>query len=380
MTLILHSHITNTNTNYLRDYYSNRPTPNDETEFDAYYLYQNAEEHININASVFSWIRDYLLCDISGSEYITEESQFSIPGYTKSLNWSISNNSIATIDNSGKLTAHGNGIVTIVAESYENGQLFRKKKNVLVGIPDIVITHSYSVGSGYQFTAVSTDEDATSLLSKLVSNGNFHYEWSFIDGNGNMSTQTTASNKFTYMPNTDEDITVAVRLIDNEGNKGPIKSFSWGLKTPMAVNYKFVIVDSQQNVFFIKENGTYETGVPTEDFAASFRYIPMNTNDNISQVEFKQKYLKGNDCYLSYPYGGWQRGYLKGTYQFAQTKWTFNFFDHALFLDELEDALTKTDGNERTITEFYLTICNTDKEDLQDVPFVIIYKPIFPEN
>lgn len=50
-----------------------------------------------------------------------------------------------------------------------------------------------------------------------------------------------------------------------------------------------------------------------------------------------------------------------------------------MFLDRLEMALLQSTGDERVISDFQLTICNSAKEPLQHVPFVIIYKPEFPE-
>lgn len=70
---------------------------------------------------------------------------------------------------------------------------------------------------------------------------------------------------------------------------------------------------------------------------------------------------------------------MTGVFNRVLSNWTFDFFDSAIFLDELEEALM-TSGDERTITDFYLSICNTEKEVLQDVPFGIIHKEQFPEN
>ncbi len=51
-----------------------------------------------------------------------------------------------------------------------------------------------------------------------------------------------------------------------------------------------------------------------------------------------------------------------------------------MFLDSLDSALLDSSGDERTMYEFNLTICNSLKEKMQKIPFVIIYKPIFPET
>lgn len=369
-----------TELDYLRNFYMTPPVPEVECPFDAYSLTNTVQSHIYIDYNIYNWLKNQLSAYIIGPDNAETGNTYTLSGYNGTVAWSTSNSNVATIDNSGRLTALGNGIVTIIAQSYNNGQLFRKKKDVLVGFPDVVINSSYAAGAGYTFKAISTDEDATSLLAQLVSSGDFQYEWSLIDSDGNMTTKTSASNVFSYLPSMDEEITIAVRLVNADGDKGPIKSLSYDLRTPMSVNYKYVIVDAQQNVYFITDDNTYETGMPTEDFTVSFRQIAMNVNDNINLVSLRQKYLKGNDCYISYPYGLKMTGYMSGVYQPIYTRWSFDFFDRAMFIDELEDALNEANGNERVIKDFYLTICNTNKEDLQDIPFVIIYKPNFPEN
>ena len=307
------------------------------------------------------------------------DANYYIPDYTGNLNWRTTNENIATIDNGGHLIANGNGFTSIIAEFYANGQLFRKEKDIMVNFPDIVIRHTYYADSGYTFTATSTNEEANTLMSQLVSNGNFHYEWSMINSEGEMLTQTSDSNIFTYLPSTDESITIAVRLVNEEGEKGPIKSLNLNLKTPMSVNYKYVIVDSQQNTYFIKNDNTYEIGMPSEDLVVSLRQLAINPSDNINLISLRDKYLKGNDCYISYPSGVGATNYMLGVLQQPYMKWSFDFFEKPIFINELANALRHTNGEERTMSEFCLTICNTNKEKLQELPFAIIYKPCFPE-
>ena len=71
---------------------------------------------------------------------------------------------------------------------------------------------------------------------------------------------------------------------------------------------------------------------------------------------------------------------MTGTKASMTYKWSFSFFDSAMFLDPLAAAISNSGGSERTMHEFDLTICNSIKEKMQKIPFVIIYKPAFPEN
>ena len=364
-----------------RNYYYNPPIPHQETAFDSYLLANTAEGHIKPPTfTTWEWVEQHLIYDIVGPEYITEDTSFSIPGYYGGITWSTSNSSIATIDNSGHLTVHGNGLVSIIAEAYQNGQLFRKEKKVLIGFPDIVIKSSYSAGEGYVFKAESTNSSTTSLLAQLVSSGSFQYEWSLFDTNGDKTTQTSPSNRFKYLPKENEVITLAVRLVSSDGSKGPVKSVSINLRVPFDVNYKYVIVTNNADTYFIKSNGTYEAGLPSEDFAVKYNNIAYSPNDVLFSNTMINKYLKGNNCYLAYPLPAWSEGYITGTKASHIYKWSFPFFDLPIFLSPLDYAINNTGGSERTIYEFNLTICNSLKEKMQKIPFAIIYKTSFPEN
>lgn len=369
-----------TESDYLRDYYIYPPVPEVECPFDAYSLTNTVQNHIHIDDNIYNWLKKQLSAYIIGPNNAWNGSAYTLSDYDGAVTWGTSDSNVATIDDSGRLTAHGNGFVTITAQSYNNGQLLRKKKTIFVGFPDIVIKSAYSAGVGYQFVAESTNNDMTQILNRMVAKGVFQYEWSLIDGDGKLVTKTTSSNVFSYLPSVDEEITIVARLVNVEGDKGPVKSLSYNLRTPMSVNYRYVVVDAEHNIYFITDDNTYEIGLPSEEFSATFRNLLMNSVDKMNVVYLRQKYLKGRDCYISYPYGIRMTGYMKGILQPAHSRWVFDFFNHALFLDELEDALVQTNQNERIIKDFHLAICNTNQEKLQEIPFVIIYKPNFPEN
>lgn len=370
-----------TESDYLCNYYLNPPVPEVECPFDAYSLTNTVQSHIHINYTIYNWLEEQLSAYIVGADNAETGSTYTLSGYYGAVTWSTSNSNVATINNSGRLTAHGNGLVTIIAESYSNGKLFRKKKDIMVGFPDIVIKSSYKVGEGYVFSAESTDLDATEMLQDLVSDGNFQYEWSLIDSNGEITTQTSGSSTFKYLPKENEAITIAVRLVSSEGNKGTLKSVSINLRVPFITNYEYVIVTENNSVYFIKSNGTYDVGVPSEDFIVKYNYTVYDQNDSAFQIgAMVNKYIKGTDCYIEYPANPGYNPYLTGTRILQKYEWMFTFFDTTMFLNPLQAALFNSSGSEHTMHEFDLTICNSLKERMQKMPFVIIYKPTFPEN
>lgn len=380
-----------TNDDYKRYYYYNYPLPEKDTPFNAYYLCPQTTAHIDLllnNSGLLPsiyWLDYQLNMQINGPDMIQTTGNYSVHGCpTSNIVWSTSNSAIATIDSSGKLTAINSGEVTITAESYSNGQMYRKTKDILVEFPSVAIVKSFDVGTGYKFTATATNSSLQSLISNMASNGSLRFEWSIIDSDGEMTTTTSSSMYCEYLPDKDEAITVALRLVDSAGNKGMTVSTSFNLLTPFNVSCKYVVIDGEQNVYLIKSNDTYSALATNSEFMVTFRHLMLDPNDSSSTLIYE--YLSGNKCYLRY-INNWpglgnspEYLYMEGTQENAfQRKWTFPFFSSPLWIGALADALQDAEGAEHTISVVDLTICNSAQEKLQHIPFAIIYKTTFPE-
>lgn len=366
---------------FLRRYYFTPPIPNNQTPFDAYYLTENAKYHADYRSDIFDWVYDNASIVIDGPDIVGTEGHFTVTGINNP-SWSTSDSSIAEIDSTGKLTAKKNGVVDVIVTSpYSLGKLYSQRKQVAVGFPEITLRAEFENNVGYKVWTEyqSSDTEMFDKYNELLASGTLQYEWSFFDDDGNMTTEVTSENMYAFLPSEDDKITAVVRFVDSEGNKSDIKSTTINLRTPFDVNYRYVVVDSYQNTYFVKSNDTYEVGTPTEQFMATFRSIALNPTDNPLSTQLKQTYLKGNTCYLAYPYFKSYR-YWTGTKLALQDKWTFTFFNSSEFLNLLNNALNNASGEERTISVFPMIICNTEKEQLQSVPFAIIYKPTFANN
>lgn len=365
---------------YRRDYYFEPPIPNSETPFDSYYLHKSTSRHISLDSyeeqiiSPVDWIITHANMSIDGPQYIEDEAQYSICGYDGTIEWSSSNDLIASIDATGKLTSKGRGMVTIAAQNYDNGILYRKTKDVVVGFPEVVISRSYNTGIGYKFYAKAIDEKSQELLDKLISEETLLYEWSVIDDNGNISTTVTSDNYINFLPSNDEFVTVAVRLIDSDGNKSATKSLYTNLQTPFIVTYKFVIIDRLGNPYFILFNNAYEMGLPSRDLAVQFRELILNSTDNIFTLV--SQYIKGTKCYLKYNTDQ-SSMLIEGVKIASSCSWTFEFFNSDSFVNRLSNMMKHAGEDERVIDTFDLTICNSNHEDMQKIPFVIVYNPEF---
>ncbi len=370
-----------TESHFTRDYYVSNPEPKVETPFDAYYLCGSTTNHIFVNSTMLEWLYNHINTEISGPDYIMEPTTYSIPGYSGTLEWSSSDESVATIDDDGTVTPVGAGNVVITAESYTNGKYYRKIKMVAVNFPDLYINCTYTSGTGFEFIAECSDSQETPLLNSLVSSGILQYEWSLFDGEGNMLTQTGASNTMPYLPKDNDVVTVAVRLVDvASGDKSTIKSTSINLRMPFATTYKYTVVTADQTVYYVKSDGTYEIDNPSASFGVKYLSTGYSADDNILYTQgMVKKYLKGNNCYLAYPVAdGW--GYWTGVRSGFGYQWTFDFFDSSMYTDKLQSALSCACGEEHLMDPFELVICNSQQEPMQRLPFAIICKPTFPGN
>ena len=361
--------------NYTRDFFTNRPTPETETPFDSYYLSPYATGHISLSPDISDWLDHQLSAQIEGPDtLLSATATYTAHNFQGDIVWKCSNESIATIDNNGKLTASDKGIVTITAESYSNGKLLRRTKDVMIGFPDITITYSFSPGEGHVFYATTPDIYDADELHDMVDAGYLKYEWSILCDEDDLVTEINTKHSIRHLPMKDETVTVCLRLIDANGNKGELYSRTVNLKNPFSTNYLYVEIDQYENVKFIKTNG-YETGMPSEDFTISFRNIIYTPNDYTYNVA--AKYLKGNTCYLANS-SSFGTTYLRGTRVGLQHVWIFDFFDESRFIVPLNNMIEYIASGVAIpgyMIDFGLYICNHEKEFMQAIPFAIIYKP-----
>lgn len=372
---------------YMRNYYTDFPEPEEETGFDAYYLFSESTEHIRWNKDMFDWIADCLEGEVSGPEYVgEEEAQYSLVGSDKPVVWSTSSNAIATIDNTGKLTPQSSGVVKVIAESVDGGSLYRKTKEVMVSYaPTILLDYSYSHESGFSFVAECAKAEEQSRLDKAVDEGYLKYEWSLKVDDDDMETKYSTSNRMNYVPETDARVTVIVRIVDNEENVSSHKHLSFDLRAPFVPNYSYAIVNSEKEIYFVKSDETYDAGRLSEDYTVALR--------DIASGQLPSDLLLGGDCYL------WDgRAYEKGTRHGVAPyyEWSFDFFDSDGFLNAVQMVGSKViigrpiggigtviGDEQELVTEGYsfaLRICNSAQRNLQKIPFSVIYKEEFPEE
>ncbi len=358
---------------FQRDYYLYPPTPIIETPFNAYYLYEYSDRHIAIDYDVLQWIYDQLNMKIVGADWAQDGDYFAIEGYSGAVNWHSSDEEIASVDATGRLTVHKGGVVTITAESYYQGTKLNKTKKIVVGIPECVLSYKYETGAGYVVTASSGDESNDAIVDQLVQNGELIYEWGILEGNDDGSEIVWRDSKertFSFLPKERSCVTVFMRLKTKDGDVGRDCNYTFNTFLMFDYNYKYVIVNDNNDVFFISEDG-YESGIPSEDFKIHFLNWAFAPTDS-ALMNLESKYIKGNNCYLKYSLTGEDISGIRG----ILSTWSFGFFDSSPFLNSLSNMMLFK-GN--PVLDLNMVILNSLKEPLQLIPFAIMYKPDFPD-
>lgn len=356
--------------NYTRDYYVNPPeSMSEECPFSGFYLNNEASTHIGINQDVFTWLKQQIDLTIEGDDIAVDGTKYSVSGYSGTIKWRSSDESVAQIDDAtGVISAVGNGFVTIMAEYYNNGKKFCGAKDVMVGFSPLVLNFRYSVGDGYTVSAICVDSDYADVMDNLAESGDVVYKWGVKYGDGDI--QWTESSERSYvigLPDEDEDINVFLRMVDSNGNEGKVYSIVVNAKAPYAVLYPCVIVNKSKEVFFIKESG-YDLGYPNSSFILEPRHVSLDPTDNPSVVN---ECYKGT-CYLSMSDGQYQ---LQGT-RLGLINWSFDFFDAPPFLQNM--ALFMSNSSIPSIV-LKITVENGDRKPVQIIPFLYLRKDNFPE-
>ena len=144
------------------DLYQNRLMPKIDTPFDGYILNEYNSNHISFFPGITGWLNQILNSTIVGVDVAFPGDVYSVTGLNLSgytIKWSTSDDQIAAINEStGVITSiNRGGMVDVVATCTKDGQVFSKRKTVLAGIPDMVISQSVSGNTFSAWTEIVSD-------------------------------------------------------------------------------------------------------------------------------------------------------------------------------------------------------------------------------
>lgn len=160
---------------YLMDF---PPASPKHTPFDAFYITDGSTYHISFEPTMLDWMMEQMKVTVEGPEIATDGSKYTIRNNTKNyaVTWSSSDESVATVDNTGTISMKKYGIITITASCIIDNVITKFHKEIMVGFPPFVL--EWYVNYAYRAKARCIDPKAEPFLK------NIQYEWQVKSNSG----------------------------------------------------------------------------------------------------------------------------------------------------------------------------------------------------
>ncbi len=145
---------------------------NKDTPFVNVYVNNDGKSsaHIELDPLMCNWIYANLECKLEGAICPKEKERYAVYNYTGIVEWSTSDNNIATIDASGRLHIKQAGFVTVKA-TYSN---ISDSIRVMTGIPKFTLTSTKSLAhEGYKVEAHCENSE----ILDFITSTNFKVSW-----------------------------------------------------------------------------------------------------------------------------------------------------------------------------------------------------------
>lgn len=218
---------------YNSDLYTYPPTP-EYNKFVSYCLEEDPMRHDKSLNSYIDWIIKYAKLKLNGPEgLILDGDSFSLSNSPSSLgfSWSSSDESVATINNSGSVSISSPGYVirldcsateihpkqywhyfqTLIGQDstlviHRQKRLYRKTRTALAGFPSMNLSAVRQSGDTYIITATcaSVSNSLRSFVDTLAAHGNLRFIWGYKNSDNSYTwtdTTSTRSHVCTALPN-----------------------------------------------------------------------------------------------------------------------------------------------------------------------------------
>lgn len=215
--------------------------------FDGIKMEHNTN-HICFSEACQSWIEGQIKTTISGPSTGFTGAKYTISNQMGQVAWTSSDASLATISNQGVLTVHGKGIVKIAASV--NGVEYSKK--IIVGMPTYVLSANHVPG-GYMINTniiSSQFKNYSSWINQVIT-----FCWGIkYAGRDIKWTNSHSPSIMLPLEREADNVTVYLKLIDNNGNESPMQFVNAVSSDLFFVNNNILSIDESKNIY--KENGS----------------------------------------------------------------------------------------------------------------------------
>lgn len=280
-----------TQSDYEKKYLMNFPPASPKhTPFDAFYITDGSTYHTSFEPTMLDWMLEQMKVTVDGPEVATDGSRYTIRNNTMNYNitWNTSDESVATVDNTGTLSMKKYGVITITASCVINNVTTKFHKKIMVGFPPFVLEWRMEV-SAYMVSARCIDSKAETFLK------NIQYEWKLKrDSESSTSDWSqTIDPWWGVMPTQKTNkVTVYMRVFNAEG----IRS-----------NPVFLNMDATAPFEFEPHTPNFEVSQYTNPFTASLDFFPNPQYEDqevlVNNDEFKIRRVEssgGNYLYIDF--------------------------------------------------------------------------------
>lgn len=227
-------------------YYFQAPKGEESPFGENYYVEDSQQSHLYISPGSMKWIFSMMLTSIMGPSVGYEGARYKLSNAFGNVSWSTSNSQIATIDQTGKLSIHGNGVVSVIANYNEASY----SQLVMVGLPRFVLKASHEP-NGYKINAECIDNEYTEQLQDLNGVIKFRFGVKFPSKEIKWI-ETESPNLQVQLDPKDSKVIVLFKVIDQLGNESPVQTIEVNSQDVYAVINSKLYVDAQGNLY--KEN------------------------------------------------------------------------------------------------------------------------------
>ena len=240
---------------YVRDYYTYPAVPLVETPFSSFIVPDTSHVHIGLYGEAKEFLTNILSYKVNGPIIIESGDTFSYSGFTDndvSLSWSSSSPGKASINSSGVVSVTDTtGVVDIVCSGNAFGKTYRKAKTVFLGVPELVLSSSYSQGA-YTVSVGAVADSLNTAVMRAVASGEFLCKWGVKINNGSISwSSPNRENKITVTPSSNDDlVTVFFKLVYNGTEESQALSIVAQKPDAFLYNIQAVGYDSQGTPYY----------------------------------------------------------------------------------------------------------------------------------
>lgn len=288
----------------------NRPLKPKHSPFHAYYISSSSEPHIHFSSDMNLWLKSQLSTFVfgnpigsTGSKYILNNNITNSP-----IEWSTSDESIATIDQNGTLTSKKHGFVTILA-TLTNGQVYPKR--IMVELPQYVIS-TYHTTTSYDLSpstlSANNDYQAYSDLIKFQISVGTPIKWvEMVDNKYSITLTPMGEQKNVYIR--------PYYVSDDDIIYGETSYITMNTALPYTIEPNYIAYKSGKlNSITVKQNPYFIGNIPSEFKICNIDCKGENSSDflnlnNVTTVTIEASnifpsgmidwFLKGNNQSIS---------------------------------------------------------------------------------